>query len=394
MTRRLLTCLTLTALAVVTATSGAGAAPPASAATGAVTAPTDGGDGVRHGARTAPHAVDLGTLGGAQTVPTAVDARGRVVGTSQTPDGRWHAFAWWRGRMTDLTPAAASGVAVDVDEHGGIVVRVTATVGGPETSLLLDGRRAAELGEVRAERVNAHGQVAGLVRGVDGTNPFVWTRGTRVDLGPVPGFEGASSRLVDLDDHGRVLGTGLGPESFEVGYVWDGGFTPVGDPTAFGGNGVVDLSDSGFVLGNAYDGGPFLWREGTQRWLGLPPGFTDADPVAVDEHGHAVANLRTDDGRWRAHLWDGDRWVALGPADVTTRATDLDDRHRVAGTVERADGPTTAFLLQGGRFAELDAGADGSAAAQAVAGRYVLGTVTGADGLVRAVLWTTRGTHS
>ncbi|WP_049791493.1 hypothetical protein [Cellulomonas fimi] len=383
--------MTLTALAVVTA---AGVSAPATAAPGPVVASTPGGDDVRHGPRTVPQAVDLGTLGGAQTVPYAVDAHGRVVGTSQTADGRWHAFSWWRGRMTDLTPGAANGAAVDVDERGGIVVRVTATAGGPETSRLLDGRRTAELGEVRAELVNAHGQVAGLVRGADGTNPFVWTSGTRVDLGPVPGFEGTSSRLVDLDDHGRVLGIGLGPESFEVGYVWDGAFTPVGDPSAFGGNGVVDLSDSGFVLGNAYEGGPLLWRDGAQRWLGLPPGFTDADPVAVDEHGHAVANLRTDDGRWRAHLWDGDRWVALGPDDVTTRATDL-DRHRVVGVVERAADParTTAFLLQGDRFTELGAGTSGSVAAQALAGRYVLGTVTDADGLVRAVLWTTRGMH-
>lgn len=380
--RRLLTALAAAVLlpaALVVAP--AGAAPPA----------------VTHGGHGRPHVVDLGSLGGAHTVPLAVNARGHVVGRSLTADGRWHAFSWQHGRMTDLTPTADSAAALDVNDRGQVVVQVTDLAGGPPTSELRSRRGTEPLGEVAAQQVNAKGQVSGSVLTFDGdfsSNPFVWTRGTRVDLGPVPGFAGPSSRLVDLDDRGRVLGIGLGPENFELGYLWSAGtFTPIGDPFVFGGNAVVDLSDSGWVLGTAYEGGPFLWRAGVQTWLGLPPGIGEALPVAVDEHGHAVLNLRSDaSGTERAHLWDGTRYVPLGPADAATHATALDDHHRVVGSFTPASDPsrTSAFLLDRGRFVDLGAGIDGVVTAQAVAGRYVMGTVLAPDGSTHALRWTLR----
>lgn len=378
--RRLLTALAAVALlpaALVAAP--AGAAPPTLA----------------HGGHHGPRVVDLGSLGGGHTVPLAVNAHGQVVGRSLTADGRWHAFSWQHGRIVDLTPAADASAALDVNDRGQVVVQVTSLTGGPPTSELRTPRGTVPLGEVAAEQVNARGQVSGSVLTFDGdfsSNPFVWTRGTRVDLGPVPDFAGPSSRLVDLDDRGRVLGIGLGPESFELGYLWSAGtFTPIGDPFVFGGNAVVDLSDSGWVLGTAYEGGPFLWRAGVQTWLGLPPGVGEAVPVAVDEHGHAVLNLRADPaGTERAHRWDGRRYVPLGPADVSTHATATDDRHRVVGQFTPASDPTrtSAFLLDRGRFVDLGAGVEGVVTAQAIAGRYVMGTVLAPDGSTHALRWT------
>ncbi|GCE76829.1 hypothetical protein [Cellulomonas biazotea] len=380
------------------AAAPATAAPPSPAGAPVVTGGEHG-----HGS-SAYRVVELGTLGGPQSVPHAVNAHGQVVGASQTADGRWHAFSWQRGRMRDLTPDAENGVAMDVNDAGQVVVQVTAVAGGPTMSELRSGRRTVVLGAVFAQQVNERGQVAGGVYTPEGPagpngNPFLWTRGTRVDTGPVPGFAGPDSRLVDLDDRGRLLGIGLGPQSFELGYVWAAGtFTTIGDPDAFGGNGVVDLSNTGWVLGNAYDGGPFLWRDGVTTWLGLPPGVSQGDPVAVDEHGHAAVNLRPDaGGPERAHLWDGRRYVPLGPADAATHAMAMDDRHRVAGVFTPADDPmrTSAFLVERGRFVDLGAGIDGVVAAQALAGRgYVMGTVTSPEGFVTALLWTTGRTHS
>lgn len=348
-------------------------------------------------------AVDLGTLGGAGTVPRDVNVHGQVVGTSQTADGRWHAFAWRAGRMTDLTPDAADAVALDVSDRGHVVLQVTPAPGAAVVSELRVGRRVVPLGAVHATHVNERGQVAGTVALADASGgtvvaPFRWTRGTRADLGPVPGFEGPSSRVVDLDVHGRVLGVGLGPQSFELGFVWaPPALTTVGDADAFGGNGVVDLADSGWVLGNAFDGGPFLWRDGAVTWLGLPPGTAGAQPVAVDEHGHAVLDLLPDgEGPVRAHLWDGAGYVPIGPPGTTTRAADLDDRHRVVGTVADASEParTRGFLADGDRFVVLRAAGPGDVAAQEVAGRHVLGTVTAPDGTVRGLLWRVHGGRS
>ena len=121
--------------------------------------------------------------------------------------------------------------------------------------MLVSEGEIISLGAVDARFVNDRGQVAGTVLNLDdpanpSVNPFVWDRGMRTDMGPIPDWEGRNSRIVDFNDRGAVLGIGLGPESFEVGFVWRSGrIEPVGDPRAFGGSGVVDINDHGWVVG-------------------------------------------------------------------------------------------------------------------------------------------------
>ena len=45
---------------------------------------------------------DLGTLGGAESLTGSINANGDVVGSAQTADGKWHAFMWRKGKMSDL----------------------------------------------------------------------------------------------------------------------------------------------------------------------------------------------------------------------------------------------------------------------------------------------------
>ncbi len=54
--------------------------------------------------------------------------------------------------------------------------------------------------------------------------------------------------------------------------------TPVGDPTAFGGNAVVDINNRGQVLGADFTTGAFLWESGVTTYLGSVPGRGPPSP--------------------------------------------------------------------------------------------------------------------
>ena len=236
-----------------------------------------------------PALVQLGTLGGDESYPVAVNDRGQVVGVSETADGEFHAFFWDDGVMIDLAPDYASSAASDINNKGQVVFQ-RAPAGGPVESVLWSPTATISLGIVNARFVNEKGQVAGTVLTLDdpagpNTNPFLWDSGVRTDMGPIPNW-GTDSRVVDLNDKGAVLGTGLGPESFELGFVWSGGvITPVGDPTAFGGNGVVDINNRGQVLGADFTTGAFLWESGVTTYLGSVPGRGPSEPAALNERG-------------------------------------------------------------------------------------------------------------
>ena len=67
--------------------------------------------------------IDLGTLGGAVSVAQAINARGQIVGFSETSGGEIHAFLWDRGVITDLGASLGTiSYANDIDQSGRYVV--------------------------------------------------------------------------------------------------------------------------------------------------------------------------------------------------------------------------------------------------------------------------------
>lgn len=345
-----------------------------------------------------PAIVFLGTLGGDESYPTAVNDRGQVVGVSETADGEFHAFLWEDGVMIDLAPTHATSAALDINNKGQVVLQ-RSTGDGSLESVLWSPKISISLGAVNARLVNEKGQVAGTVLNLDdpaepSTNPFLWDDGVRTDMGPIPGW-GTDSRVVDLNDKGAVLGTGLGPESFELGFVWSGGvITPVGDPAAFGGNGVVDINNRGQVLGADFVTGAFVWESGVTTYLGSVPGRGPSEPAAINEAGWVAGTSHIEGGDEQAFLWRGGVFTIVGPAGTASRSVDLNDKGQVIGTFWQTVGgelSASAFLWQKGELFDLGASLDGGVNVVAISEKgHIIGTVADASGAIQAVMWTTR----
>ena len=340
----------------------------------------------------------LPTLGGDASFPTAVNDRGQVVGAAQTATGAFHAFLWDDGTTIDLAPGFASSTALDINDDGDVVVQRWIEDDQPAESVLVSEGEIISLGAVDARFVNDRGQVAGTVLNLDdpanpSVNPFVWDRGMRTDMGPIPDWEGRNSRVVDFNDRGAVLGIGLGPESFEVGFVWRSGrIEPVGDPRAFGGSGVVDINDHGWVVGADFSSGAFIWDSGRLTYLGSVPGRGRSEPSAVNERGE-VAGMSgpAEEGVDRAFFWRKGGFAEVGPADgSSSRAVDLNDRGQVVGEFTRFDGARatpSVFLWEDGAFTDLGASEDTGMNVTAISEKgHVIGTVTNASGVRQAFL--------
>lgn len=99
---------------------------------------------------------DLGTLGGRISSATAVNDDGVVVGASETPDRRWHAFMWNKGKMVDLGALIGYGdsFATAVNQAGHVVGSIR--VGDERRSFVYrDGKMTVHRGGYGLYLVNA-----------------------------------------------------------------------------------------------------------------------------------------------------------------------------------------------------------------------------------------------
>lgn len=179
--------------------------------------------------------VDLGALPGGRSRPLAIDDRGQVVGTSRGDDGRQRMFLRRAGRMIDLGTLGGdqTGLGVSLAIEGdrrlsnarGEVVGESQTATGDRHAFLWRDGEMTDLGTLggsfsRAESINDRGQVVGLAETVTGeSHAFVWQDGHMVDLGALTGGTG-SSMASKITDAGHVIGTRTDPDGRVRAYLW------------------------------------------------------------------------------------------------------------------------------------------------------------------------------
>jgi probable HAF family extracellular repeat protein len=247
--------------------------------------------------------IDLGTFGGNQSVLGNINNRGQVAGaaTNTIPDPfslyyqlgglttgtQTRAFLWQNGQKQDL-----------------------GTLGGPDAQGFF---------------VNERGQVVGAsytnstpnpTTGLPTLDPFLWDKGTMIDLGTLGGTFGLAGLL---NNRGDVVGaSNLAGDQTSHPFLWRHGKLVDLFTTTIGGSPITvnQLNENGEIVGGAaFPNRPFdayLWRNGVAIDLGTLNGDCFSEAVAVNSRGQVVGYSQACDfSSQRSFLWENGSMVDL-----------------------------------------------------------------------------------
>jgi len=316
---------------------------------------------------------DLGTLGGeeSESGAAAINDAGQVVGdtdvTGPFVDGHppHHAFVWTGGKMTDLgTLGGPNSSATGINARGQIVGVSDTAISGEAHAFLYDGGRMTDLGTLGGKKseaygINAAGDVVGKTNtgesGDDGPveRAFLYRGGKMTDLGA---WGRRCSTATAINDAGRIAGDVFDRQPYFTPFLYaDGHWVGLG---AFAGSGHAQAIDAaGDIVGSAQspeDGGEFhafICRD--RRYdLGTLGGKISYG-YGIDRSGRALGGSRVvsaDDTKLHAFIADAaglhdlNRLVAADARCVLTAARSANSAGAIVG---EADFPTGrhAFLL-------------------------------------------------
>jgi probable HAF family extracellular repeat protein len=165
---------------------------------------------------------------------------------------------------------------------------------------------------------------------------MLWRNGTSTDL---------TDRGIDftrsITDDGTVLGGSFlpGPSPSNLLYHADSGtVTPLGAPDAFDGRSVIDVNNSGAIVGwVAWKGSAGIASDGRIATVPVPPGFTFIEATAINEFGQIAGRALEDPNggvNQRAVLFADGSLTVLDPAPgaKSSSADDLNDVGQVVGS--------------------------------------------------------------
>ena len=286
--------------------------------------PATGAPEVRAVLWTTNRIIDLGTLGGANSVATQINDRGQVLGASSNnvPDPfsifgaptQTRTFVWEDGDMKDV-----------------------GTLGGPDAAPF---------------SINNRGQVAGSSylndspnadTGIPTLDPFLWEKGTMIDLGSLGGTVGAAQ---GMNSRGEVTGvSALEGNQVSHPFLWSPEKRRMQDLGTLGGNnGSANwINDRGEVVGSADLLGSqvhhaFLWRAGAMIDLGTQSGDPCSVATAINSSEQIVGTSSNCHDSLHAFLWEDGSMVDLNsflPANSSLRrlviAMNINDRGVIYG---------------------------------------------------------------
>ena len=166
---------------------------------------------------------ELGDLGG-NVESAAINDRDQVVGNAQTAGGTTHAFLWAKGVMADLTPGTStcgepySSGALDINQSGHVLGYVSDPCSGTGNYFLFHDRHLESLSVPAGAELIAldiRGDLIGETFNSDSSLDcaFVLSHGKSTCLNELPDLAAAGlslSELVDINDHGWIIGTAFG----------------------------------------------------------------------------------------------------------------------------------------------------------------------------------------
>ena len=173
--------------------------------------------------------------------------------------------------------------------------------------------------------VNERGQVIGAsytnstpnaTTGLPTLDPFLWDRGTMIDLGTLGGTFGSAGLL---NNRGDVVGaSNLPGDQTSHPFLWRGGKLVDLFTTTIGGSPITanQINESGEIVGAAaFPNRPFdayLWKNGVATDLGTLNGDCFSEAVALNSGGQVVGySVACDFSSQRSFLWENGSMVDL-----------------------------------------------------------------------------------
>lgn len=323
------------------------------------------------------HLADLGALpGGNNSFANWISPNGLIAGYSETGQidpllgvPAIDAVFWKDGQITDLgtIEGGYESAAFAVNNHNQVVGGFLNTITDPFSPFGFQLRAfrwkdglMKDLGtlggpEATAYFVNERGQIAGTsflnstanpVTGLPTQDPFLWDKGSMIDLGTLGGTYGIPNYL---DKHGRVIGqSNTAGDLSHHPFLWtkSNGMQDLG--TLGGSNGQANwMNDVGEIVGFATSQGDqaffaFLWRDGNLTNLGALPGEACSGALGINSKSQVVgvsAEACTFTAAERhAFLWEKGQMIDLNrflpPVADLQRLTDaysINDQGEIVG---------------------------------------------------------------
>lgn len=223
---------------------------------------------------------------------------------------------------------AGNSVAYGINDQGEIAGAYnTATAQRPFRSVRKTGFQELSLpagsnGGI-AYSINEIGEAAGYVTGSNGVRPVWWTR--RGDVQVLQSAAGSSTKALDLNGRGDIVGVSGGEPNAAVLWPRKGGMVSLGTLPGFTNGEAVAISESGLIAGVATGvaASPnrtraVLWQPGGRaiQDLGSLAVGTDSRARDVNNRGEVVGRSSSSGGS-RAFIWT----ASTGMRDLNTLVT-------------------------------------------------------------------------
>jgi probable HAF family extracellular repeat protein len=271
---------------------------------------------------------DLGTFGGNQSLVSNINNRGQIFGEAMntvldpyslyynllgfSTGTQTRAFLWQDGQKQDL-----------------------GTLGGPDAAAFFGNDRGQVIG---GSYTNS---IPNPTTGIPTLDPFLWERGTMIDLGTLGGTDGSAFLL---NNQGQVVGySNLAGDQTSHPFLWQLGELTDLFTTTIGGSPITanQLNGDGEIVGGgAFPGQTFdayLWRNGFATDLGRLAGDCTSEGVALNSNEQVIGYSLSCDSHHRAVLWEGGSMIDLntvipGDSGLTLKETlAINERGQIAG---------------------------------------------------------------